>query len=156
MEFIKQIIREELEKVLTALDETDFYAASNIKSVIDNSNPKQNIIYDYEKGRIFAEDNLAVDIVYLDRYRLSDYLPKSQEDEMWTFEFDTVAGTILIVDVRRIIIQGKNFWTLSFGQLYKGESMPTLIGEIKNIEGYDKFVQTVNSRISSKIDPSRY
>ena len=156
MEFLRKIIKEELEKVLAELNETDFYQSVDTKPAVSKSNPKKNIIYNYEQGRVFAENSLATDIAYLGRYHLSDYLPKSQEDETWTFEFDTVAGTILIVDIRRIISQGNNFWTLSFGQLYKGENMPTLLAEIKHIEGYDNFIQTVNNKISAKLDPSRY
>lgn len=150
---LKKIIREELEKVLSMLNETDFYQSSD-NTII--SNDKDSIIYDYEKGRIFAGENLEADILNLNRYNLVEYLPKSMNEEMWSFEFSTVHGAILIVDIKRIINSEKSFWSMKFGQLYKGEKNPTLIGTIGNTEGYENFIAVVNKQLSPKIDPSKY
>lgn len=160
MEFIKKIIKEELKKVLSALNETDFFdksstSLSHTKS-IGSSDDKNSIIYNYEKGRAFAGDNLEVDIANLNRYHLVEYLPKNINEEMWSFEFYTVYGTILIVDIHRTIRGGKSFWDFKFGQLYKEEKTPTIIDELEGIEGYENFISTVNEKISTKIDPSRY
>jgi len=156
MELIKKIIREELQKVLTTLKETDFYRSIDSVLTADRDNPKENIIYDYEKGNRFAGDNLEVDIVNLNMYHLNEYLPKSQTEERWNFECETVYGTTLMVDIIRVIRGGKSYWSINFGQLYKGEKMPTLIAENPPIEGYDNFVKQVNSNFANRIDPSKY
>jgi hypothetical protein len=154
MQLIKKIIREELEKVLANLNETDLYAGSRGVTAVKDS--KDNIIGDYEKGRAFAGDNLQVDIDYLYRYQLQEYLPKSEAEETWSFEFDTVIGTTLIVDIKKMINGNKSFWTLSFGQLYKGETHPTLITQTRPVEGYNAFIKTINSSVAPKIDPSKF
>ena len=156
MQLIKKIIKEELERVLSVLHESDFYKSVDYGQISTPSNGKDDIIYDYEKGRTFAGDNLEVDIANLNRYQLVEYLPKSISEEMWSFEFYTVYGTTLIVDIKRIVRGSKSFWSMKFGQLYKGEQTPSLIGEIENIEGYDNFVNTVNNKMASVIDPSKY
>lgn len=154
MQLIKKIIQEELAKVISILDETDLY--KSIDSVRVNKDPKKNIIYDYEEGKVFAGDNLEVDIAYLDRYHLVDYLPKSESQESWSFEFETVHGTILIVDIERTVKNMISYWSIKFGQLYKDQKTPTLIADILNIPGYDKFIETVNSKFASKLDPSKF
>jgi len=156
MQFLKKLIREELEKVLANLNEVDFYKSVDYDKISSPENGKDSIIYNYEKGRAFAGDTLEVDIVNLNRYELVEYLPKSINEESWSFEFYTVYGTILIVDIKRTIRGGKNFWTLKFGQLYKGEQIPSLIGEMENIEGYENFKNAVNKNIALKMDPSKY
>jgi hypothetical protein len=156
MQFLKKLIREELEKVLANLNEVDFYKSVDYDKISSPENGKDSIIYNYEKGRTFAGDTLEVDIVNLNRYELVEYLPKSINEESWSFEFYTVYGTILIVDIKRTIRGGKNFWTLKFGQLYKGEQIPSLIGEMENIEGYENFTNAVNQNIALKMDPSKY
>lgn len=152
MELIKKIIREELEKVLNTLDEIDF--RESITSV--KNNPKDNIIYDYDAGKTFGGDTLGMDIPYLNSYNLVEYLPKSEEEENWSFEYYTVNGTILIVDVIRKIGDNDSFWSLRFGQLYKDEKYPTLIAEIKNIQGYDNFVNIVTRHMGEKMNPSKF
>lgn len=156
MQSIKKIVREQLEKVLASLSEGDFYKSVDYNNISAPENGKDSIIYNYEKGRAFAGDTLEVDILNLNRYELVEYLPKSVSEEMWSFEFYTVYGTTLIVDIKRIVRGGKSFWTLKFGQLYKNEQTPSLIAEIENLEGYDTFVNTVNSSIAKKMDPSKY
>lgn len=154
MKLIKKIIREELKKVLSVLKETDLY--KSVDNKVSSENYKNNIIYNYENGRAFAGDNLEVDIANLNRYHLVEYLPKNINEEMWSFEFYTVYGSVLIVDIHRLIRGNKNFWTFRIGQLNKEEKNPTIIDEIENIEGYDNFVDIVNKKASNQIDPSRY
>lgn len=156
MEIIKQIIREELQKVLSTLKESDFYSSIDYNLLSKKDNPKENIIYDYNKGTVFAGDNLEVDIMNLNRYHLIEYLPKGQTEERWNFECDTVRGTTLMIDIIRRIKGGKSFWSLNFGQLYKGEEMPTLIAEFPPVEGYDNFISEVNQKLGAKIDPSKF
>jgi hypothetical protein len=150
MKFIKQIIREQLEKVLSNLSESDLY------NVTTKENPKNSIIYDYEKGTEFAGNHLETDILNLNRYNLIDYLPKNTNEEMWSFEFTTVYGVILMIDINRIVNGNKSFWSIKFGQLNKGEQVPQLIAELENIEGYDNFISATNNKFSKIINPSKY
>lgn len=147
MEFIKRLIREQLEKVIFNLNENELY------KIIDN--PKNTIIYNYEKGKEFAGNNLEIDIINLNRYNLVDYLPKNTNEEMWSFEFTTVYGNILMIDINRVMNGNKSFWSIRFGQLNKGEQVPQLISELENVEGYDNFVSTVNNKMSKIFDPSK-
>lgn len=153
MQFIKKIIREELQKVIATLSEGGFYKDVESSPVKDD---KENIIYNYENGRIFAGNNLEVDITNLNRYNLIEYLPKSPIEEMWSFELPTVHGTTLIVDIKRIIKSGNSLWSMKFGQLYRGEQVPVLIGQIPVVDGYDAFVDIANKNIYVNIDPSKF
>ncbi len=153
MQFIKKIIREELQKVISTLSEGGFYKDIEASPIEDD---KESIIYNYDRGRVFAGNNLEIDIANLNRYNLVEYLPKSTTEEMWSFEFSTVHGTTLIVDIKRIIKNEKSFWSMKFGQLYRGEQTPTLIGETINIEGYDAFISVLNKNVYVNIDPSKY
>ncbi len=155
MELLKKIIREELERVLNALSETDFYSSINL-SAKPKYNPKENIVYNYEKGEAFAGDNLEVDLTNLNRYHLTEYLPKSSSEERWSFEFTTTVGKILMVDIIRKIINNKSYWSMKFGQLYRGETIPTLSDTIENIEGYDSFIAAANKKMGPEIDPSKH
>lgn len=156
MNLIKKIIREELEKVLATLSEVDFYKAVDYEKVSQTSDPKTDIIYDYEPGRAFGVNVLSEEIVGLNRYNLIEYLPRSESDESWSFEFETVHGTTLIVDIKRQIQGKENLWSIKFGQLYKGEQLPQLMAELNNISGYENFISEVNKKISPKIDTSKY
>lgn len=156
MDFLKKIIREELQKFLNTLNETDFYSVADFEKTSSKENPKDNIIYNYEKGRVFAGNNLEPDIAYLNRYQLVEYLPKSINEEQWSFEYYTSYGTVLIVDIKRKIKNEKSFWSLSFGQLYKGEQVPTMISETESVEGYDNFITFINNKFAKNIDPAKY
>ena len=153
MQFIRKIIREELQKVISTLSGGGFYKDVEVSPV---ENDKENIIYNYESGIVFAGNNLEVDIVNLNRYNLVEYLPKSTTEETWSFEFSTVYGTTLIVDIKRIIKNEKSLWSMKFGQLYRDQRTPVLIGETINIEGYDSFISVLNENTNVNIDPSRY
>lgn len=153
MQFIKKIIREELQKVIATLSEGGFYKNVEYPPVKDD---KEKIIYNYENGKMFAGNNLEVDIANLNRYSLIEYLPKSSTEEMWSFEFSTVNGTTLIVDIKRIIKDDKSLWSMKFGQLYRGEQIPVLIGQIPRTEGYDSFIDVADKNIYVNIDPSKF
>lgn len=150
MKFIKKIIKEELKRFLESVVESVVTAPETF------TDPKTSIIYNYENGKVFAGNNLKVDIAFLDRYNLVEYLPKSETSEMWSFEFDTVYGKLIMVDIIRNVVGEKNVWTLKFGQLYKNEKYPTLIAELENIEGYENFINITNQKLGQKLDPSRY
>lgn len=156
MFLLKKVIREQLEKVLSNLNESELYKGTVATSAVIKNDPKDNIIYDYEKGRAFGENNLATDINNLNRYQLVDYLPNNPNEESWNFEFQTVYKTILLIDIKRYIRGGKSLWEIKFGQLYKGETHPTLIAELDTVVGYDSFISNTNKLLAAKIDPAKY
>lgn len=156
MLFIKKMIREQLEKVLSNMNESELFNGKIDTYAVIKNDPKDTIIHNYEKGRAFGENNLVKDINNLNRYFLTDYLPKNENEESWSFEFNTVYKTILIVDINRFIKNNKSFWQIKFGQLYKEQELPTLIAELDTIEGYSNFIKKVNELIAPKIDPTKY
>jgi hypothetical protein len=146
---IKKIIRDQLAFVLESLHEVEVQTAPNYKT---------QIIYNYEIGRAFGENSLATDIVHLNEYYLSEYLPKNENEEEWQYEFETVHDSMMLVDISRKFENGVSYWTLKIGQLLRGEKnqLPTLIADLNNVPGYDNFVNMVNNTYASKIDPSKY
>jgi len=152
MSFIlKKIIRDQLSVVLDALNENVFVATA--------PDYKTQIIHNYQNGRSFGENTLATDIINLNRYRLTDYLPKSENEELWQFEFETVHDSMMLIDIYRTIGEdGASYWSLKIGQILRGEKnqLPVLIADLNNVNGYDKFVSLINNKYSSKIDPSKY
>lgn len=144
MEYIKRIIKEEIERALGG------------GVIFEKPSPKDDIIYNYDLGRVFANNTLKVDINNLNRYNLTEYLPKSITSESWSFDFETAFGDILIVDVTRNIRGGKSFWGLTFGVRDRYSDIPDIKDVIEEIEGYENFVKYANVNIANKLDPSRY
>lgn len=154
MEFLRKIVQEELKKALGVISENEL-KSSDFDVFEKQQNPKDSIIYNYELGREFANNTLQVDINNLNRYTLTEYLPKSIKQEKWGFEFETTIGSTLLVDIIREVRGGKSFWTLMFGVLYKGETIPDMKDIVEDIGSYDEFIKAVNSGIAKKIDPSK-
>ncbi len=146
MEKLKKIIREGIIDALKVLSEQE----------VALNNPTDSIIYNYELGREFANNTLQVDINNLNTYYLSEYLPKSVNQEKWNFEFQTTIGSALMVDITRSIRGGKSFWTMIFGVINPGDDIPTIKDMIEDVEGYDNFISIVNSGIAKRIDSSKY
>jgi len=153
MEYLKKIIKEELNRVLS---ESYFADQPQESEINTNLSSKDNIIYNFELGRTFATKNLQVDIFNLNRYDFVDYLPYSETEEAWGFDFDTVLGGLLTIDIKKTIKNNSTFWSILFGIKYKNEDYPTIRSQIKNVEGYEKFIKEVNESLSSIIDPSMY
>ena len=154
MKTLRKIIKEEIEKILS---ESLFYAQSPSSTFIKTPSSKDDIIYNYNLGYAFASNTLQVDINNLNRYTLDEYLPKSINEESWSFTYETAVGIILIVDIKRIIRGGTSFWSMIFATLGRGfGSQPEIENEVENIEGYDDFVKVVNTTIAKIIDPSKY
>jgi hypothetical protein len=108
-------------------------------------------------GRIFANNNLQADIDNLNEYTLSEYLPSSINRESWSFDFESVTGNILIVDIVRLIRGGKSFWSMTFAIQERGlGKLPEIKKLVEDVEGYDNFIQAVNLKMAKKIDPSKY
>jgi hypothetical protein len=154
MKYLRKIIREEIERLIS---ESVSYDAPQADVFEKKPVSKDDIIYNYEMGRIFANNNLQADIDNLNEYTLSEYLPSSINRESWSFDFESVMGTILIIDIIRVIRGGKSFWTMTFAtQERGGGQLPTIKDMVEDVEGYDNFIQAVNLRMANVIDPSKY
>lgn len=154
MNYLRKIIRKEIEKVIS---ESVSYGTPQADTFENKPVSKDDIIYNYEMGRIFANNNLQVDIDNLNEYTLSEYLPSSINRESWSFDFESVMGTILIIDIVRVIRGGKSFWTMTFATQERGSGqLPAIEDMVEDVEGYDNFVQACNLRMSKTIDPSKY
>jgi hypothetical protein len=105
-----------------------------------------------------GENILATDILNLNRYNLSEYLPKNDSEEYWQFEFETVHDSMILVDIFRSVKDGISYWSMKIGQILRGDKnqLPTLVAELNDVGGYEKFINTVNKNYSSAIDPSKY
>ena len=155
MKTLRKIIKEEIEKILS--ESSLFYGQSPSETFLKTPSAKDDIIYNYNLGYAFANNTLQTDINNLNRYTLDEYLPKSINEESWSFTYETAVGTILIVDIKRIIRGGRSFWSMIFATQQRGSyEQPEIENEIENIEGYDNFVKVVNKTIAKIIDPSKY
>ena len=115
------------------------------------------IMYNYEMGRIFANNSLQVDIYNLNRYKLSAYLPESINRESWSFKFESVTGNILIVDIVRLIRGGKSFWGMTFAIQERGTgTLPEIKRLVEDVEGYEDFIEAVNLEMAKDIDPDKH
>ncbi len=156
MKRLNKIVKEEIERVLKVISEENLHANPDFDVFEKNKEQTDNIIYNYEIGREFANNTLQVDINNLNTYNLVEYLPKSISQEKWGFDFVTTIGTTLTVDIIREIRGGKSFWSMIFGILYIGENIPVIKDMIESVEGYDNFIKAANSGIANKIDSSKY
>ena len=156
MKNLKKIVQEEIRKAMSIIFEENLHSAPSVDALEKNVKTNDDIIYNYEKGREFANNTLQIDINNLNSYNLAEYLPKSINQEKWSFEFDTAIGTTLIVDIVREIRGEISFWTMIFGILYKGENIPTIKDMIEDVKGYDNFITAVNNGIANKIVTSNY
>jgi hypothetical protein len=154
MNYLRKIIRKEIGRIIS---ESVFYDTPQADVFENKPVSKDDIIYNYEMGRIFANNSLQADINNLNEYTLSEYLPSSISREGWSFDFESVMGTILIVDITRVIRGGKSFWTMTFATQERGDGqLPTIKDMVEDVEGYNNFIQAVNLRMAKTIDPSKY
>jgi hypothetical protein len=154
MNYLRKIIREEIERIIS---ESVSYDTPQADIFEKGPVSKDDIIYNYEMGRIFANNSLQADIDNLNEYTLSEYLPSSINRESWSFDFESVMGTILLIDIIRVIRGGKSFWTMTFATQERGDSqLPSIEDMVEDVEGYDNFIQAVNLRMAKTIDPSKY
>lgn len=137
MELIRKIIREELTRVIQELH------------AVDN----EQIIYNFEAGRRFGINNLAQDISSLGEYTMSDYFPSSEEKESWRFSIEDYFGNGRIVEILHKKPEfGSSVWKLNVAETSDAE-MPSIINSTQYIEGYDNFIEIVNSTINKDINP---
>ena len=153
MGYLKKIIKEEIEKILF---EEVFYDEPSSDVFETQPVSKDDIIYNYELGRKFGNNNLQIDINNLNSYDLTEYLPKSVNQEKWSFDFETAIGSMLIIDIVRNIRGGKSFWTMMFGIMDRNTNIPSLKELVEDVEGYDNFIQVINKGMANNIDVSKY
>jgi hypothetical protein len=154
MNYLRKIIKEEIERVLS---ESVLYGEPQADVFENKPVSKDDIIYNYEMGRIFANNNLQSDIDNLNEYTLSEYLPSSINRESWSFDFESVTGNILIVDIVRLIRGGKSFWSMTFAIQERGlGKLPEIKKLVEDVEGYNNFIQAVNLKMAKNIDPSNH
>lgn len=142
MESIRKIVREELARALTYLRES---------KALENNN--EQIIYNFEAGRAFGVNNLARDIHGLDLYYMSSYFPNSEMKETWMFEIETNYGGSQIIEITHQVGHDyKSQWKLNIAEAERGSSEPQIIATSRAIEGYDNFIERVNSTLEKMID----
>jgi hypothetical protein len=153
MKYLKKIIKEEIEKALYESNYDEPQADVFEKGSVSTD----DIIYNEERGRVFATNNLQVDINNLNKYNFSKYSPTSINQESWYFDFPTVIGNKLMIDIIRLVRGGKSFWSMTFSIQERGfNNSPELKKLVEDVEGYDNFIQAVNLRMAKDIDPSKY
>jgi len=142
MEIVRKIVREELAKALLQLKESTAFAKND-----------EQIIYNFDAGRTFGINKLAKDIRGLDMYYMNSYFPNSEMKETWMFETETnYGGSQLIEITHQVGHDYKSQWKLNVAEAERGSSEPQIIATSGTIEGYDNFIERVNSTLQNTID----
>jgi hypothetical protein len=142
MENVRKIVREELAKALLQLRESTAFAKND-----------EQIIYNFDAGRTFGINKLAKDIRGLDMYYMSSYFPNSEMKETWMFETETNYGGSQIIEiVHQVGHDYKSQWKLNIAETDRYSSEPHIIATSGTVEGYDKFIEKVNSTLEKTID----
>ena len=158
MDYLRKIIKEEIDR---AINENGLVNDDTPQSDVFIKNKplsKDDIIYNNELGRVFATNSLQVDINNLNQYSLSEpgYFADSINKESWSFDCQSVMGTVLIVNITREIRGGKSFWSMNFGIKERGiGTLPEIKKLVEDVEGYDNFIQAVNLNLAKDIDPAK-
>jgi len=139
---IRKIVKEELTRALN-----DIHNSSAIST-------DDEIIYDFESGRVFGVNKLSKDINGLQGYYMSSYSPRSEMEEGWLFEIEAPYGASQVVEItHKLAADYKSYWKLEVSELERGSDIPTVTNSTKYIQGYDNFIQTVNSNLEKVISP---
>lgn len=142
---VRKIVQEELRRVLVEIHASTF-PLSGI----------EDIIYDFEAGRAFGVNKLAVDINGLDSYYMSGYFPHSDMEESWMFEVESQYGAIQLVEIIHKVSERESYWNLEISEVERGSDTPTVSKSTGFIRGYENFIKTVNSSFEKMIDPSLF
>lgn len=139
---IRKIVQEELRRAL--LEIADLRQDSN-----------ETILYNFESGRAFGVNKLSKDINGLDSYYMSSYFPNSEMKETWMFEIDKNYGGSQIIEIIHMISPDyESYWKLNVAEVERGSNEPVMIGTSGAVKEYKNFIEVVNSKLSSKIDPN--
>ena len=154
MDYLRKIIKEEIDRAI------------NENGLVNDDTPQSDV---FIKNKPFSKDDiiynsLQVDINNLNQYTLSEYLPSSINRESWSFDFESVTGNILIVDIVRLIRGGKSFWSMTFAIQERGMGkLPEIKKLVEDVGGndaspvaYDNFIQVVNLEMAKDIDPDKH
>ena len=142
MERIRKIIQEELKKAL--LEITQPFGVTQYED---------DIIYNFDRGRAFGRNNLAHDIKHLDKYYMNDYFPHSEFEEGWMFEVETNFGGSQVIEITHNLKKGNSYWKLDISDVGHGSDVPTITDSTGEIEGYNIFINVVNSTLEKKLNP---
>lgn len=142
MERLRKIIKEELKKAL-----------SEIVQPFGITQYEDEIIYNFERGRTFGINNLAQDINGLDEYYMNDYFPRSEVQESWMFEIENYYGGSQLIEITHQDKSGSQ-WKLDISEVEKGSDVPTINNSTGWINGYNNFINVVNSKLEKEINPN--
>lgn len=143
MELIRKIVQEELRKALDEILEP--YAKTQ-----DN----ESILYNFEAGKAFGINKLSKDIIGLDSYYMSSYFPNSEMDETWMFEIETQYGASQLIEIiHQINSNYESVWKMNIAEVERGSNEPTIVAMSGPINGYEEFIEKVNSNLGKKINP---
>jgi hypothetical protein len=113
-----------------------------------------DIIQNFDRGRNFGVNKIQDDIKGLRNYRLTDYWPKSDTFEKWTFESDAMAGPQFIVEITKKVLPHGTMWRMHFGQVQQEgyeKAVANIIKSTERVEGYNNFANLMNSTMSARI-----
>lgn len=140
--FIRQIIKEELKK-----------AVLEISGPTIGLPEEDHMILNFENGRAFGVNKLANDINNLDLYYMNSYFPSSDMKESWMFEIENHYRGHQIVEIIHSLKDYDSYWKINIAEVERGSNQPRLIKSSSEIEGYKKFIDTVNSEYQKILNP---
>jgi hypothetical protein len=141
---LRNIIQEELRKAMLEM-----------QSPTINVPDEEEIIYDFEAGRAFGINKLAKEIKGLNEYYMGSYFPRSEMQENWMFEINTNYGGSQLVEITHTLKSDYNsYWKLDVSEVERGSDVPFITNTTGFIDGYKKFIQTVNSTLEKVINPN--
>jgi hypothetical protein len=143
MKELRKIVREELAKALLQLTESIAFVKDDEK-----------IIHNFDAGRAFGINKLAKDIRGLEMYYMNSYFPNSEMKETWMFEIEANYGGSQILEIIHQV--GPNYlsyWKMNIAEVERGSNEPQIIATSGTVEGYDNFIEKVNSTLEKTINP---
>ena len=159
MEALKRVIRESIREAWDSVMSEEQYSGP-----VTSLENYDEIINNYPGGNEFA-GILQNDIENLDQYTLLEYIPRGENSEAWTFEFNGI-HTPSIFEVTKNRQNGNTYWTATTGKAYNEngnqgqedryqKKIITAKDSVNNVRGYNNFIRSVNMSLSGKLDPSK-
>lgn len=142
---IRKIIREELRKSLFEIHEPVAF--------VPLTQEEDEILQNFEKGRVFGINKLAIDIKGLGEYYMNEYFPRSEIEDGWMFEIQTSYGGSQLIEIRHQV-NNSSYWKLDISDLEKGSEAPIISHTTGAVKGYKNFIDVVNSTLEKYINPN--